>query len=90
MAKAILEIVSAEMRIFSDDDAEYGEPFEFFVGVRFISRTNAQVDGLENDRRFTLQHAAAVRPELKRYGVTDYSFTRIKNGVEKPVKGKIR
>lgn len=90
MAKALIEPVSAWMRIWNDDEAVYGDAFDFFVGIRYITKEKVEVCGLQTEGRvsFTMAHVNAIKRELARVGVTDWEFKRIKNGIEKPVKGR--
>lgn len=90
MANALIEPVSAWMRIWNDDAAVYGDPFDFFVGIRWVTKDSVEVCGLrtDGDKPFTVSHANAIKRELARNGVKEYRFKRIKNGVEKTAVGK--
>jgi len=90
MAKAILEPLTSCMRIHNDDDAIYGDKFEFFVGVRYLTRTSVEVIGLKAEGDFGISHVRAIQRELANHGVTDWTFNRIKNGEVRPVKGKTK
>lgn len=90
MAKAILEPLVAEMRIHNDDNAVYGDEYQFGVVVRYLTPTSVQVDLLKADGTFGMSHVRAIQRELADHGVTDWVFYRIKNGESKPVKGKTK
>lgn len=90
MAKAILEPLTACMRIHNDDHAVYGDKFEFFVGIRYITRTSVEVIGLKAEGGFNLAHVNAIKRELAAHGVTDWMFKRIRNGKPKLVEGKTK
>lgn len=91
MARANIELVSAWLRIWNDDTAVYGEPFDFFVGVRWLSRDHVEICGLrtESGAAFTMSHALAIRRELAVYGVKKYQFKRFKHGRDSIVCGRV-
>lgn len=90
MAKAILEPLIAEMRIHNNDDAVYGDDYDYGVVIRYLTPTSVQVDLLKSDGKFGRPHVRAIQRELANHGVTDWTFNRIKNGAVKPVKGKTK
>lgn len=90
MAKAILEPLTAEMRIHNEDDAIYGDPYKYGVVIRYLSPTSVQVDLLCADGSFGTRHVRAIKAELKAHGVTKWTFNRIKNQKVKEVKGETK
>jgi hypothetical protein len=92
MSYAEIEHGTSWMRIWRNPGDGYGKPYQFFIGIRWINRFEVELVGLktEADNRFTHADAAAARVAMKRHGIKRYFFTRIKNGVERPVRGKIK
>lgn len=90
MPRAILTPLTSELRIFIEGDAAYGDPYEIFAIVQFDTPTSCEIRGLKADRPFSKAQAGAVRAELKRYGVKQVHWKRIKNGVETLAIGRIK
>ena len=90
MPKAILEPLVAEMRIHNDNEAVYGDAYQFGVVVRYLTPTSVQVDLLKSEGGFGMGHIRAIKRELASHGVTDWIYYRIKNGVKMPVKGRTK
>lgn len=91
MAWAHIEPVSAWMRIWDDDVAIYGDPFDFFIGVRWLTKDHVELCGMrtDGDKPFSMSHALAVRRVLASYGAKKYQFKRFKDGKERIVSGRV-
>ena len=80
------------LRIWDDDEAKYGDGWQFYLDVEWLTDTHVKIRGLDNDegrRQFTKDHAKAVKDELRRFGVTSYEFERYTSNGHRVVKGRV-
>lgn len=75
---ANVEFLSAVVRVW-DDGKSYGDPYQWAMTVRWISRDEVEILGVTLPPSIG-QFKAAMR-ELRLLGVASVVFTRFKNGV---------
>ena len=74
MAIALIENLSSLVRVFDNDDAVYGEPYQWSCTLRWISPTTIEAIGI--DRLPTKAQLKALHEALHSLGVERVKYSR--------------
>jgi len=76
MAVAKLEHLASVLRIWDDDNAKYGDHYQWCCVVRWITPTCVELMAAMTGLSYS-QHKAAVKV-LREYGITEYIYHRLR------------
>ncbi len=77
--KCHLEITGAILRIFNEDDAKFGDPFDMVLFV-VADEGVATLKGFKGDALAILKYREVIRQCLAEHGFTEVNWTRHTNG----------
>jgi len=78
--KASVEPITEVVRVWDDDAAEYGDHYEWFCGLRWLSFSAGEVELIGITKRITEDHWVAIMDEMQRKGVKRILSTSYPDG----------
>jgi hypothetical protein len=86
--KALLEPLAGIIRVFDNNDAEYGDPYSYAIPFRTTSPTDIELIGTNTPP--TLEQIRAILQCLRGWGFKTVNVTRYKEGKRVVIEHRFR
>ncbi len=72
-----------KLRVYSDDSAQYGQPFDWAASMQLVRPGEVEIFGI--DKPIDREIRQAVICELQRLGIQRYMIARYRDGVRREI-----